>query len=86
MFGNIFGENFTLITQYILWTNDVRQTEIRTAEPLVPEPSAFEVEMPTEKLKRSRLPGIGQILAKLMKAGGRPICCEIRNFITSVLN
>jgi len=25
--------------------NDVRQTEIQTAEPLVPEPSAFEVEM-----------------------------------------
>jgi hypothetical protein len=25
--------------------NDVMQTEIHTAEPLVPEPSAFEVEM-----------------------------------------
>jgi hypothetical protein len=25
--------------------NDVRQTEIRTAEPLVPEPSAFDIEM-----------------------------------------
>ena len=25
--------------------NDVRQTEIYTAQPLVPEPSAFEVEM-----------------------------------------
>jgi len=24
--------------------NDVRQTEIHTAEPLVPEPSAFELE------------------------------------------
>jgi len=30
--------------------NDVRQTEIHTAEPLVPEPSAFEVELATEKL------------------------------------
>jgi len=27
--------------------NDVRQTEIYTAEPLVPEPSAFDVEMAT---------------------------------------
>jgi hypothetical protein len=25
--------------------NDARQTEIHTAEPLVPEPGAFEVEM-----------------------------------------
>jgi hypothetical protein len=29
--------------------NDVRQTEIHTAEPLVPERSASEVEMTTEK-------------------------------------
>jgi hypothetical protein len=31
--------------------NDVRQTEIHTAEPLLPEPSAFEVEMAMEELK-----------------------------------
>jgi hypothetical protein len=31
--------------------SDVKQTEIHTAEPLVPEPSAFEVEMAIEKLK-----------------------------------
>jgi hypothetical protein len=30
--------------------NDVRQTEIRTAEPLVPEPSFSEVEIAIEKL------------------------------------
>jgi len=30
--------------------NDVRHTEIHTAEPLVPETSAFEVEMAIEKL------------------------------------
>jgi len=29
--------------------NDVRQTEIHTAEPLVPEPSAFGVELAIEK-------------------------------------
>jgi hypothetical protein len=28
--------------------NDVRKTEIHTAEPLVPEPSAFEFEMAIE--------------------------------------
>ena len=30
----------------------IRQTEIHTAEPLVPEPNAFEFEMAIEKLKR----------------------------------
>jgi hypothetical protein len=33
--------------------NDGRQTEIHTAQPLVPESSAFEVELAIEKLKRS---------------------------------
>jgi len=32
--------------------NDVRQTEIRTAEPQVPEPCDFEFELAVEKLKR----------------------------------
>jgi hypothetical protein len=32
--------------------NDVRQIEIHTAEPLVPDTSACEVEMVLEKLKR----------------------------------
>ena len=31
--------------------NDVRQAEIHTVEPLVPEPSAFEVELAIGKLK-----------------------------------
>jgi len=33
------------------WIKAVRQTEIYTTEPLVPEHSAFEVEMAIEKLK-----------------------------------
>ena len=32
--------------------NDVRQTQLLTAEPLVPEPSAFDVEMAVGKLKK----------------------------------
>jgi len=53
--------------------NDVRQTEIHTAEPLVPEPSAFEVEMAIKKLKRCKSPRIDQIPEELIKAGGRTI-------------
>ena len=34
--------------------NDVRQTEICTAEPLVSEPSACEVEVAVEKLNRHK--------------------------------
>jgi hypothetical protein len=38
--------------------NYVRQTEIHTAGPLVPEPSAFEIELANENLKRHESPGI----------------------------
>ena len=59
--------------------NNVRQTEIHIAGPLVSEPSAFKVEMAIEKLKRHTSPGIFQTPAELIKAGSRTFCSEIRN-------
>jgi hypothetical protein len=47
--------------------NDVRQTDIHTAGPLVLEPNAFEVEMSIEKLKRHESPGTDQITAQFIK-------------------
>ena len=44
--------------------------QIHTAEPLVPAPSAFEVEMAIEKLVRPRSPSIDQIPAEMIKARG----------------
>ena len=38
--------------------NVTRQTGIHAAEPLVPEPSAFEVELVIEKLKSHKSPGM----------------------------
>jgi hypothetical protein len=38
--------------------SDVRQLEIHTAEPLVPDPSPFEVEIAIENLKRYKSPGV----------------------------
>jgi len=53
--------------------NDVGQRELHTAEPLVAEPSAFEVELAIEKLNRHKSPGIDQLPAQLIKAGGRTV-------------
>jgi hypothetical protein len=64
--------------------NDVRQTEIHTTEPLVPEPSTFEVEMAVGKLKTHKSPGIDQIPVELIKAGGRIICLEIVELFNSI--
>ena len=52
----------------------------------MPEPSALEFEMATEKLKRHKSPGIDQIPAELIKAGGKKIRSEIHKFINSTWN
>ena len=56
---------------------DVRQAEIHTVEPLLSEPSAFEVELAIENLKNHKSPGTDQIPAELIKSGGRTIRGEI---------
>ena len=62
----------------------VRQLEVHTAEPRVPEHSAFEVEKAIEKLKRHKSPGTDQIPAELITAGGRTIRNEIHKLIISI--
>jgi len=63
---------------------DVGQAEIHTAQPLVPVPSAFEVELAIRKLKSHKSPGIDEIAAELIKAGNGTICEEIHKLITSI--
>jgi hypothetical protein len=48
----------------------IRQTEIHTAEPFVPEPSAAEVEVAIRKMKKYKAPGYDQIPAELIQARG----------------
>jgi hypothetical protein len=50
--------------------HDVRQMDIHTAEPLVPEHSLVKVEIAIGKLKSYKSPNIDQIPAELIKAGG----------------
>ncbi|PNF31288.1 hypothetical protein B7P43_G12666, partial [Cryptotermes secundus] len=57
--------------------SDVRQTEIDTAEPLIPDPSPFEVESAIAKLKRYKSPGSDQIPAELIQAGGEILRSKI---------
>ena len=52
----------------------------------MPEPSAFEVELAIDKLKSHKSPGIDQIPAELIKAGGRTIRCVIHKLIISISN
>jgi hypothetical protein len=59
--------------------SNVRQ---QTAEPLVLEPSAFEIEVAIEK----QSPGTDQIPAEFMKAGGKAIRSDFHKLINSIWN
>ena len=52
----------------------------------MPEPSALEVELAIEKLKSHKSPGIDQIPAELIKAGGRTIRGAIHKLIIAIWN
>jgi len=57
--------------------NDVRWTEIQTAEPLVSKSNVFEVE---------KSPGTDQYPAAFITTGGRTLLSEIHEFIYSIWN
>jgi hypothetical protein len=60
--------------------SDVRQREIQTAEPLVPDPSPFDVAIAIAKLKY-KYPGSDQILAEMIQAGSETLQSEIHKLI-----
>jgi hypothetical protein len=62
--------------------NDVRQAEIHTAEPFLPEPSSFEIEIAIEKVKKYT----DQIPAELIQAGDNKLCSEFHKLIISIQN
>jgi hypothetical protein len=66
--------------------SDVRQTEIYTAEPLVPGPGCLEVEIVIAKLKNYKSPGSDEILAELIPAGSEILLSVIHKLINSVWN
>jgi hypothetical protein len=66
--------------------SDIRQIELHTADPLVPDPSPFEVEIAIAKLKRYKLPGSDQIQAELIQAGSETLWSEIQKSIKSIWN
>jgi hypothetical protein len=70
----------------VQWVGGIRQTDIQTAEPLVPEPSISEVEVSIYKLRRYKSPGADQIPAELIQAGGETLHSEIHKLIKLIWN
>jgi hypothetical protein len=66
--------------------HNIRQMDIHTAEPLMPEPSLVEVEISIGKLKSYKSPGTDEIPADLIKAGTETLYSEIHRLICSIWN
>jgi hypothetical protein len=66
--------------------SDVRLREIHRAEPSIPDPSPFEVEIAIANLKRYKLPGSDLIPAELTQAGGETLRSKIHKPINSLWN
>ena len=88
MLRNTYGRDASSGSQLlnVHGVNEFGQAETHTEEPLVPEPSVFEVELAIEKLKNHKSPGIDQTPAELFKAGGSRVQREVYKLIISILN
>jgi hypothetical protein len=64
----------------------MRQIEIHTAEPLVPDPSPFEAEIAIAKFKNYiyKSPGSDQIPAELIQVGHETLRSEIHKLIKCI--
>jgi hypothetical protein len=66
--------------------SDVTQIEIQTAEPLVRDPSPFEVETGTANImRRYKSPGSDKIPAEPIQSEGETLRFEIRNSVLRIL-
>ena len=93
--GDLVADSYSILARWTIYFSmlfhvhgvyDVRHIEVQTAEPLVPEPSAYELQLPIEKLKSHKSPDINQIPAELVKARGRTIRPHICKLINSICN
>ena len=90
---DLFADSYSIVARWrkffsrllnVHGVNDVRQTEIHTAEPPVSEPSTFDIELAIEKLKSHKSPNTDQIPTELIKAVGRTIHSQIHKLIISI--
>jgi hypothetical protein len=80
------GGRITILLLNMHNVSDVRQIEVHTAEPIVPGPSCFEVEIAIANLKKYKSAGSDQIPAELIQAGGKIFLSVIHKLINSVWN
>jgi hypothetical protein len=81
--GDLLSDSHIILNRWKNYASDVRQIKIHTAEPLVPDPSPFEVEITIAKLKRYKSQRSDQILAEFIQAGGEILHSKINKLSSS---
>jgi hypothetical protein len=66
--------------------SDVRQIEVHTAEPLVPDPSHLEVEFAIAKLNKYKSSGSDQFTAELIQSGAEILMSAIHTLTNPIWN
>jgi hypothetical protein len=85
-FHNILNkwENYFCHVWNVLGVDYVREIDMHTAEPLVPEPNCLHIATAIEQLKRYESPGIDQISAELVEVVGNTLCFEFLKLINYI--
>jgi hypothetical protein len=76
-------EELLSVIEYV-YVGSVTLGRVYTAEPLVPYPIPFGVEIAIAKLKRYKSSGGNQIPAELIQAGGEILSSKIHKLINSI--
>jgi hypothetical protein len=93
--GDLLAESHSILNRWennfsqllnVYRVSDVCQIEIHRAEPLVPDPSGFEFEIATAKLKMYKLPGSDQIPEEMIQVEDELLWSEICKVINSIRN
>jgi hypothetical protein len=93
--GNLLADHHKILNRWknyfsqmliVYRVDGVRQTEMHTAKPFVPHPSASEIEAAIGNRKRYKSPGVDQIPAELIQAGGETLHSEIHKLIKFIWN
>jgi hypothetical protein len=93
--GDLFADSHKILNRWknyfcqllhVHGAGGVRQTEMHTAEPFVPEPSASEFEVAIGKLERYKSPDVDQMPVELIQAGGETLRSEIHKLIKLIWN
>jgi hypothetical protein len=84
--GDLLADSHNILNRWKNYLSQLLNVHRVSDVLLVPDPSPFEVEIATAKLKRYKLPGSDHFLAELIQAGCEILRSKIHKLINSIWN